>query len=246
MRRFGIRWGGLAVLGLALAGIAGDAQARSERLRWTHPEPTAVAGFRLFWGTASGDYRWTLDVGIPEQDETGAFVYYLEVADGAPVHVAVAAYRSEITSPYSNERLRMPQGSARIAGVRLVDPLSGGLIDAQLGSGDRIDTQQYQCAQVEALGYTNVGSMLFAFDEAPASCSNGNGASLYRWEGGAATGGPACVPALSASGLHALTITPYDGSDCAGPAGVASSYQIEVVGAPDAPGQPGQPRLVLP
>jgi len=79
-----------AVVALALA-FASAASARSELLRWQHPDPTTVAGFKVYIGNATGVYQTTLDVGMPTASN-GVFSYSLQVPDANTVFVVVSAY----------------------------------------------------------------------------------------------------------------------------------------------------------
>lgn len=81
------------------------AEARVERIYWSHPNPTAVGGFRLHYGTSSGSYTTTLDVGRPTPSG-GVYTYDLTVGDTATVYVALSAYGSGyLDSLRSNEKV---------------------------------------------------------------------------------------------------------------------------------------------
>jgi hypothetical protein len=91
-----------SVVALAL-GCAAAASARTEVLRWQHPNPTAVTGFRVLVGNASGSYQTTLDVGLPTASG-GVYSYSLQVPDPNTVYVVVRAYGATGNeSPPSNE-----------------------------------------------------------------------------------------------------------------------------------------------
>ena len=91
-----------ALVALAV-GCAAAANARTEVLRWQHPNPTAVAGFRVLVGNASGSYQTTLDVGLPTPSG-GVYSYSLQVPDPNTVFVVVSAYGpTGNESPRSNE-----------------------------------------------------------------------------------------------------------------------------------------------
>jgi hypothetical protein len=95
---------GLALLALALAGAA---SARTELLRWQHPSPSTVSGFKVYVGNASGTYQTTLDVGLPTPS-AGVYSYSLTVPDSNTVYVAVSAYGSTgLEGPKSNEQQRL-------------------------------------------------------------------------------------------------------------------------------------------
>jgi hypothetical protein len=103
--RAGARVLGAACLTLALLLLATASQARIERLRWEDPNPSGVAGFKLYVGSTPGTYGTPIDVGRPAKDAAGAHHYDLSVADGATIFVAVTAYDSQgRESAFSNER----------------------------------------------------------------------------------------------------------------------------------------------
>ena len=85
------------------------ADARPERLQWTHPDASDVTSFRLHWGASSRTYTTVVDVGVPPASG-GVYSWTVEVPDGAPVYFAVTAFdaRTGQSSVFSNERLRAP------------------------------------------------------------------------------------------------------------------------------------------
>jgi hypothetical protein len=92
-----------------LLGLASAASARTEQLRWQHPNPSAVAGFKVYVGNAPGVYQTTLDVGMPTASG-GVFSYSLQVPDPNTVYVAVSAYGpTGLEGAKSNERQRLGQ-----------------------------------------------------------------------------------------------------------------------------------------
>jgi hypothetical protein len=94
-------------VGALFLGFAVGAQARTETLRWQHPTPAQVAGFRLLVGNASGSYQTTLDLGMPTAS-AGVYSYALQVPDSNTVYVTLTAYGSTGTdSPHSNEQRRL-------------------------------------------------------------------------------------------------------------------------------------------
>ncbi|HEY8120033.1 MAG TPA: hypothetical protein VII78_01845 [Myxococcota bacterium] len=98
-----------AALGALLLGLASAASARSELLRWQHPNASAVAGFKVYVGSATGVYQTTLDVGMPTAS-AGVYSYSLQVPDGSTVFVAVSAYGSTgLEGAKSNEQRRLGQ-----------------------------------------------------------------------------------------------------------------------------------------
>jgi hypothetical protein len=98
-----------AALAALVTALASAASARTELLRWQHPNPSAVAGFKIYVGNAPGVYQTTLDVGMPAAS-AGVFSYSLQVPDANTVYVAVSAYDAAgLDSPRSNEQQRLGQ-----------------------------------------------------------------------------------------------------------------------------------------
>lgn len=88
---------------LLIAAVA-PASARVETLRWSHPDPSTVGGFRVHYGTTSRTYTQTIDIGKPTPI-SGVFTYSLSVPDSDTVYVANTAYASGFPdSDYSNEK----------------------------------------------------------------------------------------------------------------------------------------------
>ncbi len=88
---------------------ATPALARNELLRWTHPNPNGVQGFRVHYGPSSRQYTKSVDVGLPQPDAAGVYVYDLVVPNAATIYVSVTAYGpSQLQSSFSNEQLRPP------------------------------------------------------------------------------------------------------------------------------------------
>lgn len=91
---------------IALAGLPAAAHARSELLRWQHPNPSTVAGFKVYVGSASGSYQTVLDVGLPAP-VNGVYSFSIQVPDPDSVYVAVTAYGpTGLEGPRSNEGFR--------------------------------------------------------------------------------------------------------------------------------------------
>jgi hypothetical protein len=94
-------------LGAGVLATAAAANARSELLRWQHPDATTVAGFKVYVGSSSGAYQTTLDVGKPAPS-SGVFSYSLTVPDANTVYVAVSAYGpTGLEGTKSNEQRRL-------------------------------------------------------------------------------------------------------------------------------------------
>lgn len=105
-----VQTGRQTLRGLGLGGLlllcAASASARGELLRWQHPAPSTVAGFRVYVGNAPGQYQTTLDVGLPAASG-GVYSHTLQIPDANSVYVAVSAYGpTGLEGPRSNEQLR--------------------------------------------------------------------------------------------------------------------------------------------
>jgi hypothetical protein len=98
-----------AALGALLLALASAASARTEQLRWQHPDASTVAGFKVYVGNAPGVYQTTLDVGKPTASG-GIFSYSLQVPDANTVYVSVSAYGATgVEGAKSNEQQRLGQ-----------------------------------------------------------------------------------------------------------------------------------------
>ncbi|MBJ22498.1 MAG: hypothetical protein GY910_07270 [bacterium] len=104
---------GLAALWVATLGVAmvsaGAAHARTETIRWTHPETGRVANWEAYVGTLPGVYDRVVQLASPQPDGDGVFESSIEVADGAVVFIALRAIgESGEQSLLSNARERFP------------------------------------------------------------------------------------------------------------------------------------------
>jgi len=99
----------LFVVLISMALVVGlEASARTETLRWIHPDAAGVDGYYVYYGTETGVYTSQIDIGAPVPDPGGVLVYDLDVDDAATVYVAVSAYAGELESIPSNEQTRSP------------------------------------------------------------------------------------------------------------------------------------------
>jgi hypothetical protein len=192
---------GFAVLALvSLGSVDAAAQTRVETVRWWHPNPSAVDGYKVYYGTSSGSYTTSTDVGIPATDSQGAYTYGLSVPSSQTVYIAITAYAGNQESPFSNEKVRVgTQGGtgggtggggtggggtsgggpqAAIQGFTLWNADSDTVIDSNFQSGDQIslDTDG-SCLAIEVVGNSYLaasnspGSVMFAFDgNVPNAC----------------------------------------------------------------------------
>lgn len=97
-------------LGVATALLlAVGAAARTEQVRWTHPNPAEVQTFQVHVGSSSRAYTQTIDVGKPTRSGAGVYTYDLVVPDTAVVYLAVTATGpTQLRSAFSNEQVRNP------------------------------------------------------------------------------------------------------------------------------------------
>ena len=92
--------------------VAASAQARVDTVRWSHPSPGDVAGFKIYVGVDPGSYQAPIDAGKPTAGSAGDFEFALEVIDGLSVYVAVSAYAFDgRESPLSDAFYREAPGS---------------------------------------------------------------------------------------------------------------------------------------
>jgi len=95
---------GLVAAGLLL--VPALAGARSERLRWSHSQPSDVATFEVWWGYSGGEAVAHLSVGKPNRNGN-VFRFDLVVPDDANVYVVVRAVgQNGLNSAFSNGQLR--------------------------------------------------------------------------------------------------------------------------------------------
>lgn len=105
------------------------AEARTENLRWTHPNPGEVQAFRVHLGAAPRSYTQTINIGLPTPDAAGVYTYSLQVPDGAVLFVAITAVgTTQLQSGFSNEQVRRPATSGG-------DGTTGGGTGGTTGSG---------------------------------------------------------------------------------------------------------------
>jgi hypothetical protein len=235
-----------------------EASARTETLRWSHPDPASVDGYRVYYGNASRVYSWQVDVQTPPTDSQGAFVYDLEVDDTATVYVAVTAYTGSLESAYSNEKLRSPsedpgsgdpgdggdpppaQASAAIDHFVLWNADADTVIDSDFTSGEQISLAEHGCTAIEVIGNSYLlpnnspGSIQFDLDgQTPSTCSNAGSTHEneppYAWELDSGAGLFECAASLTGVGSHTLTVTPYDGDDCSGAVGATVTLSFDVI-----------------
>jgi len=257
----------IVVAAILTAGTA--ASARTESLRWYHPSPDEISGYRVHWGTGSRSYSSTINVGKLAANADGVVSYSLTVPDEQTVFVAVTAYDSDGDSPYSNEKvyqgLTAPTpppptsgtSDAAIDGFRLWNASNDTLLIDDFHSGDAINLATHgNCTAIEILGNLYLqrkgltGSIRVSFDGAPGTCRNQ--VAPFAWE--TYSSGPgdfACAPSLTQPGNHTLRVTPFDGDSCTGRAGDTAEVTFQILDAAAPPpasaeplGAPGRPMIV--
>lgn len=190
---------GFAVLALVSLGSFGAAaQTRVETVRWWDPDPTTVNGYKVYYGSSSGSYTTSVDVGIPATDSQGAYTYGLSVPESETVYIAITAYAGSQESPFSNEKVRVGTTStgggtggggtggggtggsgpqAAIASFTLWNADTDTVIDSNFQTGDQISLDNGNCLAIEVVGNSYLaasnspGSVMFAFDgNVPNAC----------------------------------------------------------------------------
>jgi hypothetical protein len=188
----------LAAAALVLSAASASAQLRVETLRWTHPNPSEVAGFRVHYGLTSGVYLASVNVGVPAKDSSGAYVYPLSLTLLDTVYVSVTAYDADgVSSPFSNEKVRAgtdggggedggggggggggdsgAQGA--VTGFALWNATTDSVVDSDFRSGEMIDLAIRPCTSIQILVNSYLdqrqapGSVKKTFDGQTLSCN---------------------------------------------------------------------------
>jgi hypothetical protein len=262
--------GGLAI-GLLAAGEAG---ARTERLRWTHPDPGNVDRYTIYIGSASRSYGTTQDVVAPPRDGTNAFFVDITVADDATVFVAVSATANGLESDLSNERRRDPEPSDPVdppdpgpaqAGVQrfvLWDATANVVADTNFETDEVVSLTDLPCATIGVMPNTYLrtvgtpGSVRFSVNGEVPECTEvevtHDDDPPYALGSEASADNLACHELLTTVGTHTVSVTPFDGDGCTGAEGTTRMVRFIVeAGDPPAPdpepvplGKPGRPTLV--
>lgn len=261
--------GGLAI-GLLAAGEAG---ARTERLRWTHPNPGSVDHYSIYTGFASRSYGTPQDVVAPPTDGSNAFFMDITVADDATVFVAVSATANGLESDLSNERRRdpaspppppPPPGPAQADTLRFVlwNATTNQLADADFQTDEVVTVADLPCATVGVVpnAYLQTantpGSVRFTVNNDVPECTDldvtHDDEPPYALGAEVTTGNFVCNDLLATVGTHTVTVTPFDGDGCTGAQGTTRmvSFIVEAGGAPppepppEPLGKPGRPTLV--
>ena len=99
-----------AILAIFL-GWGSTAEARTEKIRWTHAA-TDIIGFRVYLNANAnvlGSLIEDLSLAEAGPNQAGEYFYFLDVSDQATVHITVTAYNDEdVESFHSNKRAYAP------------------------------------------------------------------------------------------------------------------------------------------
>jgi len=89
-----------ALVGLGAA--AGAAEADQDVLvRWSHPQPSLVDGFRIHTRTEGAAHDTGTDVGLPALGLDGRYEANIPIPEGVQVYIRLSAYNSVGASPLS-------------------------------------------------------------------------------------------------------------------------------------------------
>jgi len=257
--------GGLAI-GLLAAGEAG---ARTERLRWTHPDPGNVDRYTIYIGSASRSYGTTQDVVAPPTDGSNAFFVDITVADDATVFVAVSATANGLESDLSNERRRDPvppgpgdppdpdpdPGTAQADTQRFVlwNATTNQIADGDFQTDEVVTVTDLPCATVGVVPNSYLqtantpGSVRFTVNGNVPECTDvdvtHDDEPPYALGSEVTTGDFECNDLLATVGTHTVTVTPFDGDGCTGAEGTTRMVRfiVEAGGAPPPPAPLGKP-----
>ena len=80
------------VLGLATLLLAAQAEARTEVLRFTHPEASRVGTFRVYVGSAAGQSDLLVETVTPSgPDPSGVYTYLIELVSETTLYIRMTA-----------------------------------------------------------------------------------------------------------------------------------------------------------
>jgi len=158
-----MKWLGIGIIcGL----LASTVQAFTIKLDWQPPDtPPSVQGYRAHWGTSTGHYVETTEVGTTTTATLGGFAY------DTTYYLAVTAFNSAGESPYSNEvtvSAPAPVMDTERPIVLITEPANG----ASLAAKSQVDIQ---ATATDNLGVTQFsitvnGNVLCPRTAAPWSC----------------------------------------------------------------------------
>jgi hypothetical protein len=250
---------GLGTLTVGLL-VAGEADARTERVRWTHPDPGTVERYTIHVGDSPGSYDSTQDVVAPPTDGEGAFYTDITVADQATVYLAVTAFANGLDSDFSNEGQRdpaappppppPPSASSAVVQFALIDANSDQVVDDDFRMGEQIYLADTPCAAIEVVGNSYLqatgapGSVRFTVDDQVPTCNDvgvtHDDEPPYVLGGENGPGDFECSDVLAEVGGHSLSATPFDGNGCTGAQGTTQiiTFTVNAVPAPPPPPDP--------
>jgi len=101
--------GFIPAMAILLLGFAGRADARSETLRWYHPNPGTVSSFKVYVGSVSGGVDVLVQsLGKPTPDGSGVYTTTISVADGATVYVTLTALDTTAAESVRSNEIVLP------------------------------------------------------------------------------------------------------------------------------------------
>lgn len=101
------------VLGLATLLLAAQADARTELLQFTHPDPSSVDTFRVYVGSGTGQSDLLSEPVTPlgPPNSAGTFTFVIELESQATLFIRMTAVADSLESEASNEiQRRVPLG----------------------------------------------------------------------------------------------------------------------------------------
>ena len=115
--------------GVSVAMGAGLASARSETLRWTHPDSGEVANWEAHVGSESGVYDQIIQLTNPQLGVDGVLQSSIEVGDNDVVFIALRAIGTMgQRSGLSNARERSPSGGGPVTPPAPPEPIDPPLL----------------------------------------------------------------------------------------------------------------------
>jgi hypothetical protein len=99
----------IPAMAILMLGYAGRADARSETLRWQHPNPGTVSSFKVYVGSVSGGVDVLVQsLGKPTPDGSGVYTATISVADGATVYVTLTALDAAAAESVRSNEILLP------------------------------------------------------------------------------------------------------------------------------------------
>lgn len=83
-------------------GFVFQAHAADLNFEWT-PNTEAITGYKIHYGTESGNYTEVVDVGLPATTDGKVRGTVLGIPENVPYYFSATAYNHDQESPYSDE-----------------------------------------------------------------------------------------------------------------------------------------------